>query len=426
MELRTFNPDGFDAFTYGVSFIKQDTGKEYDINAFVDEFNVWESLFAKAMQAKLLITDGAGLVETIALQPGDQVRIVAFKGADNEVKLDKTFEILSIGMGQQVSNKQGRVYSISCVTSPAVKNKVRIVNRALSGKLSDMATTVAREYLDIAEVEVEETFGEKKNVVMPGYRPFKMLQWLANHAVSLDGGEDNSFYLFYEDRDGFRFKTLRQILSDATRHEYTMVGDSARFGDSKDVYRIISFQQNRMGSNASRLESGMIQNETLEFDILGRKLMTKKFDFAKDAEKLRLMGSATLVANTASVIAEETKAKGVTNALKIRSAEEGYGETNTMGRKYGAMMAQKAMFNQLSYTLTLAGNPAIKAGDKIMVEAGALNADDVRGMDKFLNGEFLVGNVRHRMVGTREFNTVIDIFKDGYDTEYVSMDRSDA
>jgi hypothetical protein len=424
-ELRRYNPEGFDAFTYGVDIIKATSNKEYNVNAFVDDLSVWESLFAKSMQAKLMLTDGAGLMDQIALQPGDKVRIVAFKGVEAEKKLDKVFEIMSIQMGSQAVNKQGRSYNLSCVTMPAILNKISVVSKSLSGKLSEMAATVAKDYLKIDDeiLETEETDGDKKNVVMPGYKPFKMLQWLANHAVSVAHGESNSFYLFYEDRDGFRFKSLKSIISDATHHEYTMTGDDTRFGGKDDVFRIISFQQNRIGSNASRLDNGMLENELLEFDVLGRKMSSKRFDFSQQGDSIRLINTSGVmdIANNFEELRgapADTRARGILGALKIRSSEEGFDETNTYGRKHGSLIAQKTMFNQLSYTFTMGGNPGMKAGDLIVVNAAALSADDQRELDPYLNGLFLIANVRHKITAASEFITVIDVFKDGYDSEY--------
>lgn len=425
-ELRKYNPGSHDAFTYGVEIIKATTGSTFNIVTLVDDFSVWESLFAKASQAQFQLADGSGLIDQQAVQPGDKIRVVLHKGEDAtpEQKIDKTFEILSINAGAQVANRQGRVYMISCVTLPAVQNKIAPVARALKGKLSDMAKEIATKNLLIAEdkLDIEESDGDKQNVVMPGYRPFKMLSWLANHAVSVAGGVDNSFYLFYEDRDAFRFKTVKQIISDATHHEYTMTSDNARTGDSnKDLYRIIQYRQNKIGSNAGRLDSGMYENELMEFNVLGRKITSQKFDFSEQAAKLQLLGANPVVdfANNFEELRQPiSKIKGAIAALRIRSSEEGYGELNTYGRKHAAMLAQKQMFNQISYTLVLAGNCAIKAGDIINIEAADLSAKEVKEMDKFLNGAFLVGNVRHRVSKTSEFATVVDVFKDGFDTEY--------
>ena len=191
-ELRKVGENGEPgSFSYGVELIKDNTGDRYNINAFVDDLNVWESLFAKSMQAALLVTDGAGLIEHIALQPGDQVHIVLFKG-DGAKKIDKTFEIMSIGAGAQTVNRQGRAYTLNCVSSPAVYNKISVVNKALSGKLSDMVKEIATTYLkiDSSKLDVEESDGDKKNVVMPGKKPFVMLNWLAAHAVSVESGVD--------------------------------------------------------------------------------------------------------------------------------------------------------------------------------------------------------------------------------------------
>lgn len=426
-ELRKVGEKGApDAFSYGVELIKDTTGDTYNINAFVDDLNVWESLFAKSMQAALLITDGAGLIEQIALQPGDQVHIVLFKGEDAEKKIDKTFEILSIGAGAQTENRQGRAYKLSCVTSPAIYNKISVVNKALSGKLSDMAKEIASTYLKIAELDVEESDGDKKNVVMPGRKPFVMLNWLANHAVSVEGGIDNSFYLFYEDRDGFHFQTVRRIISLATTHEYSMTSDSSRTKDKDDVFRIIEWQQNKIGNNATRLDGGMYENELMEFNLLGRQITSQRFNFKDQAQNLQLLGAnpvVDLANNFDRFVQDVGKVKGAIAALRIRSNEEAYGEVNTYGRKHSAMLAQKQMFNQLSYSFAVGGNAALKAGDLIDVVAMGLDAKEQKEFDAMLNGKFLIGNVRHRVVATKSYITTVDVFKDGFDGEWTPKDN---
>ena len=118
IELREYNKEGPDAFTYGVELVKRTTGTTYNINTFVDELNVWESLFAKSMQCSILMTDGAGLIDTAAIQPGDRVHVVLYQGTENKYKIDKVFDIMSMGAGAQTTNKQGRVYTLSCVTVP--------------------------------------------------------------------------------------------------------------------------------------------------------------------------------------------------------------------------------------------------------------------------------------------------------------------
>lgn len=421
IELRKYNENGPDAFTYGVEIVKRTTGTTYNINAFVDELNIWESLFAKSMQCSLLITDSAGLIDTAAIQPGDRVHVVLYQGVENKHKIDKVFDIMSMGAGAQTTNKQGRVYTLSCVTAPATYNKISVVNKALSGKISDMVKDVAKTYLRIEDVEVEETDGDKKSVVAPGKKPFRMLDWLGMQAVSVENGVDNSLYFFYEDRDGFRFLTAKKIISRATTHEYTMTGDSGRTKDKDDIYRILNWQQNRNGSNASRLDNGMIENEMMEFDIKNRSITSSKFSFKDRHGAIALLASNPVVDVKNELEGLEqlaVKAKGVLAALRVRGNDAAYGETNTYARKHSAMLAQKNAMNQVSYSFGFGGNSAVKAGDLIDVNAKDLSAKEQKEMDMMLNGKFLIGNVRHQVLAAKQYNTTVDVFKDGYDTAY--------
>lgn len=419
--IRTFNPNNHDGFSYAIDVIKRNSNTAVSILTMVDDISVWQSLFAKSMQAQLLVTDMAGYLESAALQPNDQIRIVMYK--DESIKIDKIFDIISISAGLQTDNKQGRSYVIGCLTAPAVYNKVSTVNESMRGLISEMVRNIATTKLKIdgASLDIEASDGDKYNVVMPRKSPFAMIQWCANHALSSAGGVENSFYLFYEDRDKFRFKTIKSIISDATTHQYVMAADSKRAGDEKDLYRIKAWRQNQISDNTMRLDAGMYENELLEFDIFGRTIVSQKFDYRESiggGSLQLLVGSKStvdLVNNFDNLVQLVTKAKGSIKALKIRSSEEGYGELNTYGRKHNAMIAQKAMFNQISFTFMMAGNPAIKAGDLIDVVSASLSAATVKEYDMLLNNKFLVGNVRTRVIGTDEFVTVVDVFSDGLD-----------
>jgi hypothetical protein len=105
--------------------------------------------------------------------------------------------------------------------------------------------------------------------------------------------------------------------------------------------------------------------------------------------------------------------------VKVRSSEEAYDGVNNYSRKFGAMMAQKAMFNQIIYAVQIFGNPNIKAGDILDITAPSLSMQSSSPeLDFSLQGKFLVGDVRHRVVNGEQFMTILNIFKDGYETEY--------
>ena len=411
------SPEGF---AYAVSLIKDTSSgeKEYDVSNFVSEINVWESLFAKSMQCLIGFVDGAGLVEHIALEPGDQIEITIVKD-QNDVKINKRFYILSIDQGNRVTNSQGRTYTIGAVTKAAHMNKLANVIRSYKGTLGESLQSIARDYLSINDVDIEPTSGYR-TVCMTGLSPFNIFDWISKQALSANGRTD-SLYYFYETADGFKFKTLRKIVEEANTHNYTLTVDKNKQHNEKDIYSIMDFHQNQLGSQHSRIDGGLYQNELMQFDIINREIKSKKYKYSDDYDKIHVIGKnpvTDLQVNYPKWINPETKNKGTTASLRIRSDETAFGQTNTLEQKYNHTLAQGALFNQISLSMSFFGNPKIRSGDLIDIEAGDLSAKEQKELDFLLNGKFLIANVRHRIVNAEQYVTHIDVFKDGFDTPY--------
>jgi hypothetical protein len=165
----------------------------------------------------------------------------------------------------------------------------------------------------------------------------------------------------------------------------------------------------------------MIENEIMEFDIKNRSITSSKFSFKDKYKDIALIAANPVVDVKNELEGLEqlaVKAKGAWAALRVRGNDAAYGETNTYARKHSAMLAQKNAMNQVSYSFGFGGNSAVKAGDLIDIQAKDLSAKELKEMDVLLNGKFLIGNVRHQVLATKQYNTTVDVFKDGYDTEY--------
>lgn len=419
------NPNQPDSFGYQVAFVKTKAdGQEavYSATQYATEINVFESLFAKGCCLTMGVFDGGGLMETIALQPGDAVDVTLMKDEDS-AKVVKRFIILNIGNVNRAGNSSAKTYQISAITLPAFLNKKQTVYRGFKGKHADMVSIICREYLQLSEVEIEQTYGDF-TLVSPGKAPFRLLSQIMQHAISSTYGEDGSLFFFYEDRDGFKFKTLNKIVADAKVHNYQVSVDKNVDGVA-DLSKIQAFQQLKAGSQAERISAGMYENEVVEFNHVDRSISNTLWKFKEAGDRISVLAPSPVfdrINNLAQWTNEaESKIRGLSNLVKFRSSDEAYDGVNNLGRKYGSMMAQKAAFNQIIYAVQIFGNTDIKAGDVLDITAPAMKMQSDSGeLDFSLQGRFLVGDVRHRMTNGEQFVTVLNLFKDGYETEYTS------
>lgn len=414
------NPNQPDAFGYSIAFVKA-SGETYSATQYVSEINVWESLFAKAMCCKIGVFDGGGLLETIALQPGDKIDITMMKDEDS-VKLIKTFIISDIGAGNRTENSQAKTYTVSGMSAHAYANMKHKVYRGFKSNYSEMLKKICTDFLGLTDVEMEDTLGDT-TIVSPGKSPFKIISQLMLHAISARWGAEESLFFFYEDRDSVRFKTLRSVVSDAKVHPMILSVDKNVDGEA-DLLKIQHFAQLKAGSQTERIIGGMYENEIVEVDFLSRTFGSKKFSYEKTGDQLRMLGQGDIVdkANNVRdfVNDAETTIRGLASMVKFRIADEAFDREGSMRDKYGTMVAQKALFNQLIYAVQIFGNPEIKVGDIVDVSAPAMSMQsDAPEMEKMFQGRFLVGDIRHRIVNGEQYVTIMNLFKDGFETPNV-------
>ena len=79
--------------------------------------------------------------------------------------------------------------------------------------------------------------------------------------------------------------------------------------------------------------------------------------------------------------------------------------------------------NQTVISCRVLGNPKIKPGDIIELKAAQANPSDIEQRDPFLNGKFLVGSVKHVVLDAGTYETVVDLFKDGYELDISNFRR---
>jgi hypothetical protein len=414
------NPGGHDEFSYEVNFIKATSGDVIPGSNFTAAYDIWESLFAKALAIKLIAFDYGGAFTKVALQPGDQIQINLYKSLDG-AKVNHVFDIMSIGDGSRTPDTQGRTYIINGISPSASQNKITSVSKAKSGTISSMIESISKERLKIdpKNITVEESDGDKKSIVFPSDSPYNTIDWLCDHAISKKGGPDNSMYFFYETADQFWCKTLGEIIKDANTYNYTMPTDRNRDKNEADYLRLISYKQNKLGHLGDTLDGGMFQNELMELDIIGAAITSKKFDFVKEGKKLILLNGQPPVDmdnNLEPYRQPDVKYKGAINNLKVRTSEEGYDDYNSYGKKHNALLAQKRLFNQIGYTFMFLGNPMLRAGDLIKLIALEPTKTSSPEVDKLLGNKFLIGNIRHHVSDPRNYVTVVDVFADGHET----------
>jgi hypothetical protein len=303
-------------------------------------------------------------------------------------------------------------------------NQTANVMESYGATISNIVTDICKDHLKV-DVEVEETMGTRR-LISPGTAPFDVLGWCCKNAQNA-GGDKDSLYFFWHTADGHKFKTLRKTIADAKVHSYTVPVDKNSTGDSSDVFRILGFQQLKLGNQTQRTTGGLYENELVQFNHLNRNITASKKNYVdqqKDVHVLRKQPVADLdhVANT-WISDQSSTTRGLSANLKIRSDDAAIGEQNTYQEKFHASLMQSQLFNQIGFALEIHGNPSIRAGDVIDIDAPELSSVASKGKDYVLHGKFLVADVRHRVWQAEQYRTYLTVYTDGYDTNVMAGNK---
>jgi hypothetical protein len=419
------NQGGLDTFQYGIELAKADGSATLGIGKFVSEFNVWESMFAKAMQFKMGLVDAAGIVGKFGIQTGDLVNVDLALN-ENGDKISTQFVILEIGNGERTDNSQGRTFVISGLHVSAHLNQLKPVTKSYNGSFDQIVQGICSDYLQINDLDAEPASGTRK-LVPNGGKPFDVIGWCCKNAQNGSGDAD-SLYMFWQTADGHKFKTLRTQLADADVWEYTMAVDKNQSQDSSDVFRVLNVQQLKLGHQATRTAGGLYENEILQFDHLNRNISSTKKNYADQQQAVHVLRQQP-VADLNQVSNKWTSdssvsTPGLAAMVKVRSNDTAVEQQNSYEQKFNAATMQAQLFNQMGFALEIYGNPGIRAGDIIDVDAPELSSAANKGKDWVLHGQFLVADVRHRVYHAEHYRTYLTVYADGFDTNVMNGGNS--
>lgn len=425
-----------DQFGYKALLIKNTNNSkaQFNFTTYLQRFSLFEGMFSKFMYVEGQIFDGAGFVKTIGIQAGDIIRIDLFKQPEDSLDdiISGEFYIESVSGSTRLVSGKGEIFTfraISKIGFMALKTKIK---RSFNGKASEIIQQICDKFFDlepgkVSANNIEETFGVL-NISASSLQPFDVIERINSQAVSpANKAGDNNFF-FYETRQGVVYKSLRKIVQDANTFNYIIPADKNRSEESEDLdyFRILEFEVKTTDNHSQKLNEGVLENQTLTFDFISRKIEKKTFKLKDNFKDILLMGENLKfdIDEIDNLVGDEQRTTDEEQNVFPRCSSKSYDQQEDfISLKRGPTQAQYQLMNQTVISCRVLGNPKIKPGDIIELKAAQADPSDIEQRDPFLNGKFLVGSVKHIVIDAGTYETVIDLFKDGYELDISNFRR---
>jgi len=430
------NTEQVDQFGYKALLIKNTNNSraQFNFTPYLQRFSLFEGMFSKFMYVEGQIFDGAGFLKTVGLQAGDIIRIDLFKEPGDSIDdiITNDFYIESVGSTTRVVSGKGEIFTfraISKIGFMALKSKIK---RSFNGKASEIIQQICDKFFDlepgkVSANNIEETFGVL-NISASSLQPFEVIERVNNQAISPSNKAGDNNFFFYETRQGVVYKSLRKIVQDANTFNYIIPADKNRSKESKDedYFRILEFEVKTTDNHSQKVGQGVLENQTLTFDFISRKIEKKTFKLKDSYKDILLMGENLKfdMDEIDNLVGDEQRTTDEEQNVFPRCSGKSYDQQEDfISLKRGPTQAQYQLMNQTVISCRVLGNPKIKPGDIIELKAAQADPSDIEQRDPFLNGKFLVGSVMHVVLDAGTYETVVDLFKDGYELDISNFRR---
>jgi len=244
------------------SLIKQGTGDSTNILSIVESVTIFEDLFSPFITGKLKLSDTLDF-----LNQDGRFGPSLLKLKIEQPELDKSFTIDSLFVVYKISDQaatgdRAQTYTLYFASTEFLHDINSSISRKFEGSCVDIITKIATDYLKTTKKINSDESGNKLIYVSNFWNPSKNFSYIIDHSY---GADSDASFLFYENRDGFNFKSVSKLMKTEVLQKFV----------ASDYSGIIGGAPTANAGNVTR-------DMGLEYrSILGLRI-DLTYDFAKD------------------------------------------------------------------------------------------------------------------------------------------------
>lgn len=204
---------------YELSITSEISGNKEDLSQLYERLIIRESIFKNYIHGEIHIFDTNSIISELPIVGEEKIKIkIGYpqeSGRPNNEKIDLEFLIYKVDnrerqkLGQSIEN-----YILYFCDKIALDDTLKRVSKTFKKEtVSKYVETILKEDLNIDSNsrEVEPTQG-KYEVTIPNLNPITSINFLTKFSYNNEGND--SLFYFYQDRKGFKFKSLEKLISD--------------------------------------------------------------------------------------------------------------------------------------------------------------------------------------------------------------------
>ena len=380
----------------GGGSLNQVTVNGQEIKQIVTALDYFESVYAPCASCNFTVSDSSGFNQKANLQGGEDVSISFGDRNNNSIRMN--FVVAMQGNRTRAKNNQD-MFNINCVPQEFLEQNQKEIVKAYKGKkVSDMVKDWHDEYVkdtktlkkDLATNEETE---DKQSYHGIGVSPVSAIRWAAKEGKSSEAKASN--YLYYQDRDGYHFRTIDKMLSEGDQFTLSYSAQNIGPAGGDPNMKIISFDQQGDFNSLDSSYNGADSDHWYFYDPTTGKVNSSEKGKRDGAGETTHTGSAQLTQKQTSARGERYNLVVAPGQVKSKfrdSRDPKIAEYKRSLPEHAAQSSAAVQLDNLVMNVRVPGNINFKPGIKVKLQIPA----NQEGMElDQRSGSFLVTSVRH-------------------------------
>lgn len=382
------------------------------------EIVIYESVFDDKVVGEIVLRDALNYAEGIPIVGNESIHIeYRTKGVDTPPIIIKGKVFAPLGKAR-TDNEKIEIYKLQFVTDLQFYNRILRVNSAYDGEITEIA---AKLFIDnFKEENSNKLIFNQKSIghhkfVFPNWSPLFALTWLAERAFSYNP----SFFVFYEDVDGFHFKNILRAIEADPRFTYRVEPQNAYNLGSVEGF-LTKVQDYSITSYFDRLDeyaNGMYSGSLLTHDLTKKRYKTYQQNYkdlfadSNHLNKFPLFPQQTILSENLN-----TATLGFRNLLPVQNYKFDSIEDNEKPDRYFLNRRSiEKQFTTMRVTMTVPGNSSLRLLDVLnfqLPKVGYMDASDSNWQDQYVSGKYIIVSLKTTINKLTGYRTVVEMAKD--------------
>ena len=429
------------------------SGVEVEVTELLKELNIYQSLDSPFMSGNVMIEDGSGLSEVLPFI--GQERIIFSLRTPGRQKIDfNRYHGIIYNVGKRFHTTDRAQTLLLNFTSLENYKDVRTkISQSFKGTISSIVQEILKSenYLGTKKPINIDITKNIRTFVSPNITPFKAIDFLKVEAVS--AAEQSPHYLFYENPDGFHFRSLDSLLGQlgslSVEHKETYrfepppspaVSGGGQGGGRPHpetaLPTILHWEAEDNSNSFIGLRKGMYASTLYTHDIFNKNIQKFEFDYVKDRGKRNTTNQRKRTSSTQIPQTKIDKEKTITefSDAAVFVHPSGSDKMHTLGTDNNAeewlQESRSRALERQFFTLKIEtyGNTGVMVGDiiKVVIPSNKTlsSAEGKDSVDPILSGRYLVTEQHHLVLPDNQMHSmVMTIMKDSFEQKPKAEDR---